>query len=60
MYKPVLVSMMRAMKARRVTELRMVRLAWRGRDGWAEVQSMVVGKVSAAGRQARMRRKTAT
>ncbi|WP_279593842.1 MULTISPECIES: hypothetical protein [unclassified Methylobacterium] len=40
---------MLAIESRRVIELRMVRLAWGGREGRAEMQSMVIEKVHAAG-----------
>ncbi|WP_279604773.1 hypothetical protein [Methylobacterium sp. J-070] len=40
---------MLAIESRWVIELRMVRLAWGGREGRAEMQSMVVEKVQAAG-----------
>ncbi len=45
----LLSSMMLAIEAQKVVELRMVRLAWGGPEGWAEAQSMVTEKVSAAG-----------
>ena len=49
MFNPFLSSMMLAVEAQRVVELRMVRLAWGGREGWIEAQSMVVEKMQAAG-----------
>ena len=49
MYNPFLSSIMLAIESRRVIELRMVRLAWGGREGRAEAQSMVVEKMHAAG-----------
>lgn len=49
MYNLVLPSMMLAIESRKVVELRMIRLAWGGREGWAEAQSMVSEKISAAG-----------
>jgi hypothetical protein len=48
-YNPILSSIMLAIEARQVIELRMVRIAWGGREGRAEMQSMVVEKVHAAG-----------
>ncbi|MCJ2117051.1 hypothetical protein MKK65_10810 [Methylobacterium sp. J-001] len=49
MYNPFLSTFMLAIEARHVIELRMVRLAWGGREGRAEAQSMVVEKMHAAG-----------
>ena len=49
MYNPFLSSMMLAIEAQRVVELRMVRLAWGGREGRAEAQSMIIEKMHAAG-----------
>jgi hypothetical protein len=40
---------MLAIESWQVIELRMVRLAWGGREGRAEMQSMVTEKVHAAG-----------
>ena len=48
-YNPFLSSILLAFEAQRVIELRLVRLAWGGREGLAEAQSMVVEKVHAAG-----------
>ena len=48
MYNPFLSSMLLAIESRRVVELRMVRLAWGGREGLAEAQSMIVEKIQAA------------
>ena len=47
-YNPFFSSMMLAIECQRVIELRLVRLAWGGREGCAEAQSMVVEKVHAA------------
>lgn len=49
MYNPFLSSILLGFEAQRVIELRLVRLAWGGREGLAEAQSMVVEKVHAAG-----------
>ena len=49
MYNPFFSSLMLAIEAQRVIELRLVRLAWGGSEGLAEAQSMVVEKVHAAG-----------
>ena len=49
MYNPFLSSMMLAIESRRVIELRMVRLAWGGREGRAEARSMIVEKMHASG-----------
>ena len=49
MYNPFLSSLMLAIEAQRVIELRLVRLAWGCREGRSEAQSMVVEKVHAAG-----------
>ncbi|MCJ2062303.1 hypothetical protein MKK63_06255 [Methylobacterium sp. J-088] len=49
MYNPFFSSLMLAIEAQRVVELRLVRLAWGGREGLAEAQSMVIEKVHAAG-----------
>lgn len=48
-YNPFFSSMMLAIEAQRVIELRLVRLAWGGAEGVAEAQSMVIEKVNAAG-----------
>jgi hypothetical protein len=48
-YNPFLSSFLLAIEAQRVIELRLVRLAWGGREGRAEMQSMVTEKVHAAG-----------
>ena len=47
MYNPFLSSMMLALECQKVIELRLVRLAWGGREGRAEMQSMVVEKIQA-------------
>ena len=49
MYNPFFSSLMLAIEAQRVIELRLVRLAWGGREGLAEAQSMVTEKMQAAG-----------
>ncbi|SFM92619.1 hypothetical protein [Methylobacterium pseudosasicola] len=49
MYNPIFSSILLAIESQRVIELRMVRLAWGGREGLAEAQSMVIEKVHAAG-----------
>jgi hypothetical protein len=49
MYNPFFSSFMLAIEAQRVIELRLVRLAWGGREGRAEMQSMMTEKVHAAG-----------
>ncbi|MCJ2093095.1 hypothetical protein MKK67_11375 [Methylobacterium sp. J-072] len=49
MYNPIFSSVLLAIESQRVIELRMVRLASGGREGRAEMQSMVVEKVHAAG-----------
>ena len=48
MYNPFFSSMMLAIEAQRVVELRLVRLAWGGSEGLAEAQSMVIEKMHAA------------
>ncbi len=48
MYNPFLSMMLLAFEAQKVIELRFVRLAWGGREGWDEMQSMVAEKVDAA------------
>ena len=47
-YNPFLSSLMLAIESQRVIELRLVRLAWGGREGLAEAQSMIAEKVDAA------------
>lgn len=47
MYNPFLSSMMLAFESQKVIELRLVRLAWGGRESHAEMQSMVTEKVHA-------------
>lgn len=47
-YNPFISSLMLAFEAQRVIELRLVRLAWGGNEGFAEAQSMVMEKVNAA------------
>ncbi|MDP4006225.1 hypothetical protein Q8W67_22620 [Methylobacterium sp. NEAU K] len=49
MYNSFYSSMMLAIEAQRVIELRLMRLAWGGSEGLAEAQSMVLEKVHAAG-----------
>ena len=49
LYNPFFSSLMLALECQRVIELRLVRLAWGGREGYAEAQSMVVEKIHAAG-----------
>ncbi|KQP29853.1 hypothetical protein ASF49_14305 [Methylobacterium sp. Leaf104] len=48
MYNPFLSTMMLALEAQKVVELRLVRLAWGGREGRDEMQSMVAEKIEAA------------
>ena len=48
MYNPFLTSVMLALEAQKVIELRLVRLAWGGREGRAEMRSMVSEKIGAA------------
>ncbi|TXM66298.1 hypothetical protein FV226_23780 [Methylobacterium sp. WL12] len=48
MYNPFLSSMMLAFESQKVIELRLVRLAWGGREGTAEMQSMVAEKIQAS------------
>jgi hypothetical protein len=48
-YNPFFSSMMLAIEAQRVIQLRLVRLAWGGSEGMAEAQSMMIEKVHAAG-----------
>jgi hypothetical protein len=47
-YNPFLSTMMLAFEAQKVIELRLVRLAWGGREGRDEMQSMVAEKIDAA------------
>lgn len=47
-YNPFFSTFLLAIEAQRVIELRLVRLAWGGREGYAEAQSMVVEKIHAA------------
>ena len=47
-YNPFLSSMMLAVECQRVIELRLVRIAWGGREGWTEASSMVAEKINAA------------
>ncbi|MCJ2055115.1 hypothetical protein MKL09_00925 [Methylobacterium sp. J-048] len=49
MYNLFFSSLMLAIEAQRVVELRLVRLAWGGSEGLAEAQSMVIEKMQAAG-----------
>lgn len=48
MYNPFFTSMMLAYECQKVVELRLVRLAWGGSEGIAEMQSMISEKVDAA------------
>ena len=48
MYNPFLSTMLLAFEAQKVVELRLVRLAWGGREGRDEMQSMVAEKIDAA------------
>jgi hypothetical protein len=45
MFNPFFASMLLALEAQKVIELRLVRLAWGGREGRAEMQSMVSEKM---------------
>jgi hypothetical protein len=47
-YNPFLSMMLLAFEAQEVIELRLVRLAWGGREGRDEMQSMVAEKIDAA------------
>jgi len=47
-YNPFLSTMLLAFEAQKVIELRLVRLAWGGREGRDEMQSMVAEKIDAA------------
>jgi hypothetical protein len=47
-YNPFLSTMLLAFEAQKVIELRLVRLAWSGREGRDEMQSMVAEKIDAA------------
>jgi hypothetical protein len=47
-YNPFLSTMLLAFEAQKVVELRLVRLAWGGREGRDEMQSMVAEKIDAA------------
>jgi hypothetical protein len=47
-YNPFLSMMLLAFEAQKVIELRLVRLAWGGREGRDEMQSMVAEKIDAA------------
>ena len=49
MYNPFFSTFILAIEAQRVIALRLVRLAWGGREGRAEAHSMVIEKVQAAG-----------
>jgi hypothetical protein len=46
MYNPFAVTLL-ALEAQKVVELRLVKLAWGGAEGWDEAQQMVSEKVSA-------------
>ncbi|ACS38859.1 MULTISPECIES: hypothetical protein [Methylorubrum] len=48
MFNPFMTSLLLAFEAQRVIELRLVRLAWGGQEGWAEMNSMVLEKIAAA------------
>lgn len=48
MFNPFIASLLLAFEAQRVIELRLVRLAWGGQEGWAEMNSMVFEKIAAA------------
>ncbi|TFZ56652.1 hypothetical protein E4V01_17645 [Methylorubrum sp. Q1] len=48
MSNPFIASLLLAFEAQRVIELRLVRLAWGGQEGWAEMNSMVFEKIAAA------------
>ena len=48
MYNLFLSTMLLAYEAQKVIELRLVRLAWGGREGRDEMQSMVAEKIDAA------------
>ena len=45
MYNPFFSSLMLVIESQKVIELRLVRLAWGGREGRAEAHSMVIEKV---------------
>jgi hypothetical protein len=47
-YNPFLSMVLLAFEAQKVIELRLVRLAWGGREGRDEMQSMVAEKIDAA------------
>jgi hypothetical protein len=47
-YNPFFSSMMLAFESQKVIELRLVRLAWGGREGMAEMHSMVAEKIQAS------------
>ncbi|MGH1574375.1 hypothetical protein ACRAWG_31635 [Methylobacterium sp. P31] len=46
MHNPFTVALL-ALEAQKVVELRLVKLAWGGAEGWAEAEQMVSEKVSA-------------
>lgn len=48
MYNPFWSTLMLSLEARKVIELRLVRIAWGGREARSEVQSMVSEKIEAA------------
>ena len=48
MFSPLFSTMMLAIEAQRVIELRLVRIAWGGAEAQAEMQSMVSEKIGAA------------
>lgn len=48
MFNPFFASLLLAIEAQRVIELRLVRLAWGGQEGWSEMNSMVFEKIAAA------------
>jgi hypothetical protein len=48
LFNPFFASLLLAIEAQQVIELRLVRLAWGGQEGWAEMNSMVFEKIAAA------------
>lgn len=48
MFNPFCASLLLAIEAQHVIELRLVRLAWGGQEAWAEMNSMVSEKIAAA------------
>jgi hypothetical protein len=47
LFNPFFASLLLTFEAQRVIELRLVRLAWVGQEGWAEMNSMVFEKIAA-------------